>query len=225
MASSRARPRRQSVENDPHGATTPPLGAATDRRRALIAAARDLIAERGFEGLRTREVAQRVGLNHATLHHYFATKEALIEAVVHDLVRHLATYRAAHATADMPPRAALRAYLAAARAQVRSDPAPFIALGEFFLRAGRNPALASVLLELDQAWTGYFVTLLKRGQQLGDFRRDFDPQAVARILTTYLRSLRIPVRDKGAALAREHAQLEAWIAGDDGSASRRSDDQ
>jgi AcrR family transcriptional regulator len=184
-----------------------------DRRGALIAAARELIAERGFEGLRTRDVARRVGLNHATLHHYFATKEALIIATVRDLVGQLATYRAANQTPAPSPRDALRAYLAAARAQVLADPTPFVALGEFFLRAGRHPKLATILRELDEGWTGYFVAMLTRGQKEGAFRADLDAKAVARILTAYMRGTRVPVWDGGAALAREHAQLEAWIAG------------
>ncbi|TMC63676.1 MAG: helix-turn-helix transcriptional regulator [Chloroflexota bacterium] len=49
-----------------------------DREQALVEAAFNQIAERGFEGLRTREVAAGVGLNIATLHYYFPTKEALI---------------------------------------------------------------------------------------------------------------------------------------------------
>jgi AcrR family transcriptional regulator len=182
-----------------------------DRRQDLIDSARELIAERGFEGLRTREVADRVGINHATLHHYFATKEDLIEAVVRDLVTHLATYRAAQSSGDKPALAALRAYLAAAREGLSADPAPFMALGEFFLRAGRNPKLKAIMHQLEAGWTGFFLALLERGQREGAFRRDFDPPTVARILVTYLGGIRPPLRDDGAALAREHAQLEAWI--------------
>src|SRR5215469_12598165 len=52
-----------------------------DRRQALVQAAFNQIAERGFEGLRTREVAAEVGVNIATLHYYFPTKEALVRAM------------------------------------------------------------------------------------------------------------------------------------------------
>ena len=53
-----------------------------DRRRALVAAAYTRIANEGFEGLRTRDVAADVGVNIATLHYYFPTKEALIRGVI-----------------------------------------------------------------------------------------------------------------------------------------------
>lgn len=52
-------------------------------------AAHALTAEKGFEGLRVREVAARVGVNNATLHYYFPTKEALIGAVVDAIAREL----------------------------------------------------------------------------------------------------------------------------------------
>jgi len=58
---------------------TPPR---PDRRQALIAAAYQRIANDGFEGLRTRDVAADVGVNIATLHYYFPTKEALICGVI-----------------------------------------------------------------------------------------------------------------------------------------------
>src|SRR6266480_2488830 len=53
-----------------------------ERHHSLVLAAYDLIAEKGFEELRTRDVAMRAGVNIATLHYYFARKEDLIDGVV-----------------------------------------------------------------------------------------------------------------------------------------------
>ena len=55
---------------------------AEPRKDALVAAAYKILATRGFEGLRTREVAAAVGVNIATLHYYFPHKEDLIRGVV-----------------------------------------------------------------------------------------------------------------------------------------------
>src|ERR1041384_7947179 len=65
------------VQIDPDASGTPgqrrpPLGAAPFRR----------LASAGFGGLRTRDVAADVGVNIATLHYYFPSKEALIRAVI-----------------------------------------------------------------------------------------------------------------------------------------------
>src|SRR5271155_1528905 len=51
------------------------------RRKSLLQAAFDVIASSGFEGLRTRAVAERAGVNIATLHYYFPSKQALIEGL------------------------------------------------------------------------------------------------------------------------------------------------
>src|ERR1700731_1757701 len=64
------------------------------RSAAIVQAAYALIVEKGFEGLRTREASDRVGINSATLHYYFPTKEALIQGVVHYLMQELQTSRA-----------------------------------------------------------------------------------------------------------------------------------
>src|SRR5437773_6954831 len=53
-----------------------------DRKTALVQAAYRAIAAEGFEGLRTRDVADEAGVNVATLHYYFPTKEQLIRGVV-----------------------------------------------------------------------------------------------------------------------------------------------
>ena len=59
-----------------------PRKVPEQRRQDLVLAAFELLAEKGFEGLRTRDVAARAGVNIATLHYYFPTKEALIGGVV-----------------------------------------------------------------------------------------------------------------------------------------------
>ncbi|MDB5535826.1 MAG: TetR/AcrR family transcriptional regulator, partial [Devosia sp.] len=41
-----------------------------DRKVAIALAARALIVEKGMEGLRTRDIADRVGINIATLHYH-----------------------------------------------------------------------------------------------------------------------------------------------------------
>src|SRR4051812_2528672 len=60
------------------------------RRAALLEAAYAVVADKGLEGLRTRDVAARAGVNIATLHYYFGTKEALVLALV-ERVRDLFT--------------------------------------------------------------------------------------------------------------------------------------
>src|SRR5436309_13427251 len=92
-----------------------------DRRRALVAAAYQIIAESGFEGLRTRDVAARAGVNIATLHYYFATKEDLVRGVVELLAQEFATFRAPNQPPleELAPREGLRSELEDVRYQIK----------------------------------------------------------------------------------------------------------
>src|SRR4030081_825683 len=108
------------------------------RREELVQAAFNQIAERGFEGLRTREVAAEVGVNIATLHYYFPTKEALIRGVVELAMQRFRSTLAPHgSSADQ-----LRNHLRAVRLLLRNEPQLGTVMGELALPAARGPATA-----------------------------------------------------------------------------------
>src|SRR5689334_13927917 len=76
--------------------------SAPNRREELVQAAFKQIAERGFEGLRTRDVSAEVGVNVATLHYYFPTKEALIKAVLDQAMARFRTTLEPHGSPHDP---------------------------------------------------------------------------------------------------------------------------
>jgi AcrR family transcriptional regulator len=53
-----------------------------DTREAILAAAREAFAQRGFDGASVRGIATSAGVDPALVYHYFATKEDLFLAVV-----------------------------------------------------------------------------------------------------------------------------------------------
>ena len=53
-------------------------------RRALVAAARQLFADKGFAGTSTPEIAEAAGVTRGALYHHFADKAALFIAVVEE---------------------------------------------------------------------------------------------------------------------------------------------
>ena len=53
-----------------------------DARRAMLDAARELFAERGFERTTMRAVGTRAGVDPALIYHYFGDKDGLLAAVV-----------------------------------------------------------------------------------------------------------------------------------------------
>ena len=57
-------------------------GDAVETRRGLLRAAEECFAASGFVGATTRHVAARAGVNVATLHYHFGSKEKLYRAVL-----------------------------------------------------------------------------------------------------------------------------------------------
>src|SRR2546425_4292453 len=97
-----------------------------ERQEELVVAAYGLVATRGFEGLRTRDVAGAVGLNVATLHYYYPTKEALIRGGVgHAMGRFRSTLSPAGS-----PGGQLRAHFGGLRRPPPGEPERFPRMGE-----------------------------------------------------------------------------------------------
>lgn len=62
--------------------------AASTRREEILDSASALFAERGYHGASLRDISRRVGISHPGMLHHFASKEALLGAVVDRLEAH-----------------------------------------------------------------------------------------------------------------------------------------
>lgn len=63
---------------------------AVERRAAIIVAAIDLFARKGFRGTTTREIAAAVGVSEPVIYQHFATKRDLYTAIVDHMIAELA---------------------------------------------------------------------------------------------------------------------------------------
>ena len=191
----------------PGGATTPARSRKEDREQALVQAAFKQIAERGFEGLRTREVAAGVGLNIATLHYYFPTKEALIRGVVAHAMDRFRSTLAPHGS----PADQLRNHLRAVRKLLRAEPEVGAVMGELALRSARDPAMARIMGEAFQAWQRTLRGLLQRAARDGHLARDLDYDDVAALIMATLTSMTLPSTASVDRADRAFRQLERWL--------------
>ncbi len=178
-----------------------------DRQEALVRAAFNQIAERGFEGLRTREVAAGVGLNIATLHYYFPTKEALIRGVVAHAMDRFRSTLAPHGS----PADQLRNHLRAVRKLLRDEPEVGAVMGELALRSARDPAMARIMGEAFQAWQRTLRGLLQRAAGDGYLARDLDYDDVAALIMATLTSMTLPSTASADRTDRAFRQLERWL--------------
>jgi AcrR family transcriptional regulator len=156
-----------------------------ERQEALVRAAYELLAERGFEGLRTRDVAGKVGVNVATLHYYFPTKEKLIRGVVgYAMERFRTTLQPAGSPGEQ-----VRAHFAGIRRLARTEPELFVVMGELAMRGRRDRAIAAIVRDVDATWQKVLATLLRRAASEGAIGSAAKADDVAALIVATLKGL------------------------------------
>jgi AcrR family transcriptional regulator len=128
-----------------------------------VRAAVNAIASEGFEGLRIRAVAVSAGVDHSTIHHYFDSKEALIEAVV--------AYATGQFRSTTPPAGTaagrLAAHLSRLGERIVAEPDLHAVLRELDLRARRDEGLRATIDAHERGWRLSLTGLLAEGQREG----------------------------------------------------------
>jgi AcrR family transcriptional regulator len=121
------------------------------------------------------KVAAEAGVNIATLHYYFPTKEALIGGVVEHAMR---LFRSTLAVTGSPADQ-LRGNFAGLRRLARTEPDLFAVMGELALRSARDAAIQALYQQTADIWRATIRGLLTKGARDGSIPgpRDADGQA------------------------------------------------
>jgi AcrR family transcriptional regulator len=180
---------------------------AESRRQELVVAAFNLIAEHGFEGLRTRDVAAEVGVNIATLHYYFPTKESLIRGVVEYAMARFRSTLAPHGS----PSDQLRNYLRAVRKLLAEEPALGSVMGELAVRSARDKSIAAIMTEMYAVWHVTTRGLLRRAVKEGQLRPELDSDGVAALIVATLTAMTLPTISGAPRTDQALRQLERWL--------------
>jgi TetR/AcrR family transcriptional regulator, fatty acid metabolism regulator protein len=139
------------------------------RTAELVAAARVLLGEVGYEGFLPAEVARRCGVSEATVYRYFPTKRALLVRVAEEWLDEVLGAEPAVAQYDTT-YARLRFVVRHAVEVVRKEPA----LTRFIFNELR-PApdfRSSAVYQLNRRITGMVEQVLRDAIAAGDFRDD-----------------------------------------------------
>jgi len=199
-----------------------PVPRNTDdgRRLSLVRAAYEVIAREGFEGLRTRSVAERVGVNIATLHYYFPTKEALIGGLAEYLASQFVNVHAPPVPAGRSPALdRLRQEFADARFYRRERPDLLTVMQELQLRAQRDPAIKAIMDPLIYHWRAGIEEMIENGIREGVFRPNLVPVvAAALIASTIWGSMNVSVGIE--VMDRVLEEIERWLVLPSGKKSR-----
>lgn len=162
---------------------------ASDTAARILDAACDLIVEEGIDDVRIARVAQRAGTSTSLVHHYFSTREELLEqALIHAFERagddrfgpEGEIAEAAPGTAALAE--AIRESLPAPGDQERE----WVLWVELWLRAVREPDLRPVANRLYGRYRNWLAAVIRAGIEAGEFDPGADPDAVADVAMAVL---------------------------------------
>jgi AcrR family transcriptional regulator len=152
-----------------------------DRRAAIARAARELIVEKGVEGLRTRDIAERVGINIATLHYHVPTKEALIGLVAETMKHEFRIQSIIRPRAHLSAAERLEHEFFDFQEMFTEQPEVIIVMSELNERSRRDPVVKAAMAPLQGHWHRMVAEIFADGRKEGSFRADLDPEPAATI--------------------------------------------
>ena len=201
---------RASVKKSSTRAASKPDG--DERRAELVRAAYELIAEKGLEELRTRDIAARVGINIATLHYYFDTKEALVAAVVDHITQMFRTIKAPQV--ENPTALEELHHLFATQSHRRRvEPRLDYVVQEMMLRGRRDERVRARLEVMMVLWNGHVEAIVARGVKAGELAPDLDPKVTAGVVTSCMIGSNVQhgVRPTTFSFDATYTSLLSWL--------------
>jgi AcrR family transcriptional regulator len=190
---------------------------AEDARERILEAACDLIAAEGIDDVRIAKVAMRAGASTALVHHYFETREQLLEqALLHSFEvvgeERFAEGEGEGGSATARLAAAIEECLPGS-GQLERD---WVLWVELWLRAARDPELRPFAGQLYERYRDWLSGVIEAGVRSGEFERppDLDglvDRAMALLDGTGLRAL---LRDPAMDLSRARRMAAELLGGE-----------
>jgi AcrR family transcriptional regulator len=157
----------------------------------LLAAAAEVIQERGFHDARITDIAERVGIHASTVLHYVKSKDALLrdaltfgeEAFFTSLIEELEREE------DAVKRLLLVIDWCSTPPVGLNDWALWI---ETWQLARVNPEVRTARIELDARWRGLVADIIRKGREDGQFKGP-EPDDAAVVLASLLDGLALQV--------------------------------
>ncbi|HEU5419862.1 MAG TPA: TetR family transcriptional regulator C-terminal domain-containing protein [Streptosporangiaceae bacterium] len=167
---------------------------ADQRRTQMMAAALQVISERGFADTRIADVAERAGTSPALVIYYFKTKDQLLTEAVRQYED--SWYAVGQQRmAGMPTVKAQIEEIVAMNLLPEADPEPrgsWQLWLDFWAQAARNSDVATVRRKSDERWRDEIASLVLAGQEAGEFA-DVDPVSFAICLSALMDGLTIQI--------------------------------
>lgn len=115
-----------------------PATGRPSTREKIAQAALDVLSATSIDTLTVRDIAAKAGVNVATVHYYFRTKEAVVAEALRRFFAPVLAYLGEVLEVDLPPREKLLRFLVEYTNQFHAHPGVFTSLIETVMAAGNH---------------------------------------------------------------------------------------
>src|ERR1700753_1507129 len=188
--------------------------AERDARERILEAACDLIAAEGIDDVRIARVAMRARASTALVHHYFSTREELLEQALLHSFEMAGDERFAETDGGGTATAALAEAIEECLPVAGRPERDWVLWVELGLRAAREPELRPLAATLYERYHEWLEEVLKRGIASGEFNKPEDLAALTDNTMALLDGLglRALLRDPQMDLDAARRQVAGFIA-------------
>ena len=154
-----------------------PAAPRKSKRAEILRSFTELVAERGYDEVSVRDVAEALEISKGTILHHFGSKEAILEQINNDYMRR----RLAEAREYLPglddPVDELQAFICHLMLCQQDDRAATVAFSREIVRSASEPVMAEVR-QLRDEFSAVLVEIVERGVKSGTFA-ECDPRLTA----------------------------------------------
>ena len=195
-------PKRQPMPTSTAAATA--LDPLDTREQQLLAIARRLFAQQGYDRTALRDISEAAGITKAALYYYFPNKDALFERVVLESLQILVDDVSAAVARETTPTARIRAFMEASAACIDYGRDRWIAGSNAFWQGAKDGQRLAAL-QLRDGYEGLLRKCIVEGMASGELRAA-DPAMVGRFLLSALNHMTRWHKPDGKLTARQVMQ-------------------
>jgi AcrR family transcriptional regulator len=167
------------------------------RRPQILAAAAEVIAERGLAKTRIADVAERAGTSSPAVLYWFGTKSKLLTAALHEDERQFDELVAERLEGLDSPSAKLRSLF-----EICAEDANWTLWLELWTRALHDGPMREAEREVEGRWRSLLTEVIEEGRSTGEFTTDSAKDA-ALVLGAMIDGLAVQVTIEDPAVSRE----------------------
>lgn len=179
----------------------PSVDPPENREEQLLAIARRLFAQQGFNSTSLRDIAEAAKITKAALYYYFPDKDDLYERVVIESLQNLLTTVSAEVAQAKTPAERVRAFMLSSADFLDNERDHWLAAAHAFREAGQTER-RGVALQLRDSYEKLLRTCIADGVASGNFC-DVDPAMTGRFFLSGLNHVTRWHSPKGRLSVRE----------------------